>query len=173
MEQYSESYKRRCMKKLNEWNAPITDWDCVYMYDVAEDDGALFDCELCYCPKVRYVHVMRHEEYFEDVHVGCICAGIMEGDILAAKERDRKMKNRAKRKANYLKREWKKQINGSFVLRYKNRWIAIIPSHSGIGDFIVICDSQQIESYKGRKINNFLSAVHVVFDVIDPPIGGA
>lgn len=72
-----------------------------------DEEDANFKCELCGCEKVRYVHVMEHNEYFEKVYVGCICAGIMEGDIIAAQERDRKMKNRAKRKLNFPHRRWK------------------------------------------------------------------
>lgn len=52
------------------------------MADEEEDPDHidLFTCELCDCSQVRFVHVMRHDEYFETVSVGCICAGIMEGD---------------------------------------------------------------------------------------------
>jgi hypothetical protein len=97
------AYIARCHKVLREWGAPLSDWYCIHVYDMADDDGEIYDlatCELCGCSKVRYVHVMRHDLYFEDIEVGCICAGIMEGDILAAKDRERLMKNRAKRKQN-------------------------------------------------------------------------
>ncbi len=174
MEQYSETYKSRCIKRLKEWNAPVSGWVCVDMYDVVEDedDAALFICELCQCPKVRYVHVMRHPEYFEDIHVGCICAGIMDGDILAAKERDREMKNRAKRKRNYLKREWQWRANGNRVMRYKKRWLTIMPSKYHDSGFGVVCDGQSVWRYKGKKITDFLTAVHAAFDLVNPPIGG-
>ena len=171
MEIYSEAYKSRCIKRLKEWNAPTSSWECVYMYDAAGDGGALTVCELCDCPKVRYVHVMQHSEYFEDVHVGCICAGIMDGDILAAKERNREMKNRTKRKQNYLKREWRWGNNGSRTLRYKNHFIVIISSRFESGHYAVICGKQNVWRYKGEKITNFLSAVHAAFDLVDPPIG--
>jgi hypothetical protein len=32
---------------------------------------------------------MQHKGYPEVIEVGCICAGVMEGDILAAKDRER------------------------------------------------------------------------------------
>lgn len=96
-----DRYIARCRKKLKEWGAPLENWKCVHLIDEEKPD---FICELCGCEKVRYVHVMEHEQYFEDIRVGCVCAGIMEGDILAAQERDRKMKNRAKRKVTFLKK---------------------------------------------------------------------
>lgn len=173
MELYSEAYKSRCIKRLKEWNAPVAGWICIDMYDVVEDGGddtALSICELCDCSTVRYVHVMHHDEYFEDVKVGCICAGIMEGDILAAKERDREMKNRAKRKRNYLKREWQREGNGIYVLRYKNECLTIMPDQWGIADFGVVRKGRGVWHHKGKRIESFLAAVHAAFDLVDPPI---
>lgn len=173
MEFYTEAYKNRCIKRLKEWNAPVSDWNCVDMYDVLDGDensSDLFTCKLCGCSQVRYVHVMRHDEYFEDVHVGCICAGIMDGDILAAKERDREMKNRAKRKRNYLRREWKVSVNGDKTLRYKNGQIAIIESGFGDTGLGVVYNGKSVWQYKNRKITDFLSAVHAAFDLVDPPV---
>ena len=71
-------------------------WYCLEVIDVREDDpeAPLWTCELCGCDRVRFVHVMDNPLYFEPVRVGCICAGIMEGNILAAEERERQMRNR-------------------------------------------------------------------------------
>ncbi|WP_021171215.1 hypothetical protein SOV_34940 [Sporomusa ovata DSM 2662] len=171
MEIYSEMYKRRCIKRLQEWKAPLSDWECVDMYDVAEASNALCTCDLCDCPGVRFVHVMRHAEYFEDVHVGCICAGIMDGDILAAKDREREMKNRAKRKQNYLKKEWRVKKNGNYVLKYKNEWLTIVPSKWGNAGFGVVWNGHGMWRYKGKSIGDFLTAVYAAFDLVDPLIG--
>lgn len=175
LEVYSESYKSRCIKRLKEWNAPVSDWECINMYDAFGDDeeGGLFTCELCQCPQVRFVHVMRHSEYFEDIHVGCICAGIMAGNILAAQERDRAMRNRVKRKQNYLKRKWRLRANGNRILNYKNQLITIMPSRFGHSGFGVLCGGQSMWRYQGKEIGNFLTAVHAAFDLVDPPIGGS
>ena len=176
MKTFNQSYKSRCIKRLKGWNAPLSGWECVYMYDVVGDSydsekAKLFTCELCDCSQVRYVQVMHHKYYFEDISVGCICAGIMEGDILAAKKREREMKNRAKRKANYLKREWRLSFKGGRTMRYKNRLLIIISSNFNNGGFSVICGGKSISSYKGKRIMNHLTAIHAAFDLIDPPIG--
>lgn len=172
MEKLNEKYKSRCIKRLEEWNAPLSGWECDRVIDMAEgsDCTQLQTCELCDCSKVRYVHVMQHQNYFEDISVGCICAGIMEGDILAAKDRERKMKNRAKRKANYLKRNWNKTPNGTQTLRYKNHWLAIEPDRFNQTRYQVICDGKVIGSHEGRPIVNVLKAIHVAFSIVDPPI---
>lgn len=105
-----DNYQNRCTKQLKEWGAPLAGWYCESVVDVKgdEDDwdeednednedneAGLATCELCGCERVRFLHVMGNPDYFEEVNVGCICAGIMEGDIPAAVERDREMRNRA------------------------------------------------------------------------------
>lgn len=121
-----KSYLARCQKTLRSWGAPFSGWTCKEIYDVRDDDwnAPLHACELCGCTKVRYVHVMTHPDYFEDVSVGCICAGIMEGDILAAKDRERLMRNRSKRKRSFPKRKWTRTTNG-WSLTYHGEQILI------------------------------------------------
>lgn len=172
MEEYSEQYKSRCIRRLKEWGAPLEGWYCVMMYDVADDDSSpddvvLATCELCGCSSVRYVHVMRHVQYFEDVEVGCICAGIMEGDILSAKARDNDMKNRAKRKQNFPKRKWYRTYNGNLRLTYRGRTIYINKSQYG-SNYRVRCGDKSVWKYKGKPINNFLSATYAAFELADP-----
>ena len=31
IEQYSETYKACCIKRLKEWGAPVSEWECLYM----------------------------------------------------------------------------------------------------------------------------------------------
>lgn len=148
-----EVFKSRCIKRLNEWNAPLSDWKCIHTYDVKDEweDVGLFTCELCDCPQVRYVHVMHHRDYFENISVGCICAGIMEGDILAAKEREREMKNRSKRKANYMKREWQWRANGNRTMKYKNRWLTIITSRFSDGVIVLFVTAGASGTIRGSE----------------------
>lgn len=61
--------------------------------DMIDNKEADFKCELCGCNDVRYIHVMENEDFPYELQVGCICAGIMEDDILAAQERDRKIES--------------------------------------------------------------------------------
>ena len=70
MYEIDSAYVRRCQKRLQEWGAPLSGWYCEYIYDVADEEEDpdhidLFTCELCDCSQVRFVHVMRHDEYFE------------------------------------------------------------------------------------------------------------
>ena len=165
------SYIRRCHKVLQEWGAPLSGWYCDYVYDVDDgddeaDSDELFTCELCRCQKVRYVHVMRHEEYFESLEVGCVCAGIMEGNILAAKERDRQLKNRAERKRHFPERRWFKNYTGNLQLDYKGTRIYI--NRKADGHFSVYVKGQILTCYHGRFLTNFDMAAYAAFDVVDP-----
>ena len=74
-----KAYYARCINELKKWGAPLDGWRCIGVEDVREDDpeADLFECELCGCSNVRFVHVMDHDLYFEEVRVGCICAGVM------------------------------------------------------------------------------------------------
>jgi hypothetical protein len=115
---------------------------------------------------------MENIRYFEMISVGCICAGIMEGDILAAKEREKAMKNRAKRKKNYFKREWRRRADGSGVMKYKGRWLTIMPSRFSSGGYGVLFDGKSVWNHKGKRMTEFLTAVHAAFEIVDPPAGG-
>ncbi|MBV1757764.1 MAG: hypothetical protein KMY55_07955 [Dethiosulfatibacter sp.] len=166
----SNGYEARCQKRLEEWYAPISDWYCTDVIDIEEEasDTDLFTCELCGCSRVRFVHVMEHDDYFEDVRVGCICAGIMEGDVLAAKERERLMKNRAKRKRNFPNRKWKETPYGTYILMHKGSWIKMIHSKFNDQHYGVSYNGEIVWKYKGRPITNFLSATYAAFDLVDP-----
>ena len=157
----------RCIKQLKEWGAPTSGWECIDVIDVKEDDwdAPYSTCELCGCSNVRYEHVMEHQDYFETITVGCICAGIMEGDILRAKERERKMKNRAKRKKSFIERPWSKLIRNVYQRTHRGRHIRIV-DHSG--SFSVYVDGQVGLVYKGKPLRDFLSAQYLAFEMADP-----
>jgi hypothetical protein len=167
-EMYSKAYIARCHRTLKEWGAPLDGWLVFNTYDCLEEADELFTCELCGCTQVRIVHEMKHTHFYEPISVGCICAGIMEGDILAAKERDRLMKNRAKRRKNFLKQTWEEPRYGVFLLLYRGELLKIFRSRTDPNRFEVCCGYTSIECHKGKPITDFLSAVHAAFNLIDP-----
>lgn len=166
----TSAYISRCQKELKEWKAPLSDWYPTDLIDIEDENSSngLFTCELCGCSRVRFVHVMEHDLYFESVSVGCICAGIMEGDILAAKERERLMKNRARRKRNFPKRKWKETPNGDYILMYKSSYIQMICSNFNDKHYGVSYKGKTVWKHKGRPITSFLAGVYAAFDLVDP-----
>lgn len=166
-EDKSDNYLSRCIQELKQWNAPLSDWVCVDVVDVCDDDpdAPLTKCEVCGCEKVRYLHVMEHEDFFMDLNVGCICAGVMEDDILRAKERDRRMKNRAKRKRNFIKKKLVQINHRVMQLKHKGCVYQIIESNGG---YAVQSENSYVRTYKNKPISNMLTAMYAAFDLADP-----
>ena len=160
-------YLARCLSQLKSWGAPTDGWYCTEVIDVREDDpeAPLSECELCGCKDVRYEHIMQHDYYFEPVTVGCICAGIMEGSILRARERERMLRNRSRRRKNFIKRRWVRSDRNICYRRYRNQDIYIF---EGTRNYTVKVGWYGTSTYKGRPINNFLSAVYAAFDLAGP-----
>lgn len=165
-----KSYLAKCHRRLKDWGAPLYGWYCENVIDVREDDpeAPLGECELCGCASVRYEHVMLHERYFEPVTVGCICAGIMEGDILKAKERERLVRNRSKRKKNFIKRPWRQSGRDVHFRTYRGQAVMIVGNPGG---YAVHAGAKTALVYKGRPIRDFLSAVYAAFELADPMEG--
>ncbi len=165
-----KSYLARCLKSLKDWGAPLEGWYCLEVIDVREDDpeAPLWTCELCGCDRVRFVHVMDNPLYFEPVRVGCICAGIMEGNILAAEERERQMRNRAKRRRNFVTKQWRQNWRGCWYRMYRKKALTIMKRDDG--SYIVSAGDSLARTYKGRPIRDFCSAVYAAFDLADPKV---
>lgn len=162
-----KKYLARCLKTLNEWGAPLTGWYCIDVVDVREEDydAELWTCELCGCDKVRFIHVMDNDLYFEPVRVGCICAGIMEGDILAAEERERQMRNRASRRRTFVKHKWQQSARNIWYRTYRRQELMI--TEYG-GAYSVHAGPRTATRYKGKPIRDLYSAIYAAFDLADP-----
>ena len=161
-------YLARCIRELKRWNAPLSGWVCVEITDVMEDDdeAGFSECELCGCKKVRYEHHMEHYKFPLPVVTGCICAGIMSGDILKAQEDERQVRNRSKRRRHFATKKWKQTSWGAYTRRYKYQDILIAETN---GLYTVRVGDTAVSKYKGRPIDNLLSAGYAAFDIIDPP----
>jgi DnaJ-domain-containing protein 1 len=62
---------------------------------------------MCESQMIRYVHVMKHEEYPDNLRVGCECAAKMEEDPKAAYTREKTSKNFGQRRARWAGRSWR------------------------------------------------------------------
>lgn len=115
-------------------NVPQKGWTCVTVYDVRGDGSSADEtysetCEMCSKEKIRYVHVMQHEEY-EGLNVGCVCACKMSNDYVNPKKKEQQLRNKASRRATWLKRQWLTSREGNLYLKmgsfnvgvFENRW---------------------------------------------------
>jgi hypothetical protein len=90
---------------------PHHGWFCLDITDAGEPNRI---CEMCETQPVRYVHTMAHEDYEGGtLDVGCVCAGNMEGDDVAARWREARFKNTRARRKRWLQKDWRKSFSGN------------------------------------------------------------
>jgi hypothetical protein len=89
---------------------PKTGWTCTDVEDLGEGEENHDVCEMCETTKIRYVHTMEHPGLLDvPLHCGCICAGHMEGNLGAAKERETTFKKRQHKAAKEQETIFKKR----------------------------------------------------------------
>jgi hypothetical protein len=76
--------------RWSEAGLPHRGWVCVDHDDLREPCHI---CEMCQHAKCRYVYLMKHPAWPEALWVGCDCAGHMEGDLVGAREREKRFKS--------------------------------------------------------------------------------
>ena len=99
-------------------DVPHTGWVCVSV----TDSGGI--CEMCGYHAIRYVHHMVHHDY-RSLKVGCVCAGKMEGNIDAAKVREKTFKNKQKRFESFKNRSWRMSRNGNSYTKIKDHVVIL------------------------------------------------
>jgi hypothetical protein len=112
----------RTMHLWSEADFPRKEWRCIGVDDLKDNAAADGDfeygvCEACGKERIRFVHYMTHEAYPRVIATGCMCAGRLEEDVAAPRERELKAERRAGRRSRWLSRKWKRSKNGGTYLR--------------------------------------------------------
>jgi len=123
----------------NLWNQegiPHKGWRCIGIEDLGDGLGPgeridYSSCQMCGQEKIRYVHLMEHNDYPTGLNVGCICSGKMQDDIHEAKIRESNMKNRSSRRINWLTRKWRHSAKGNDYLNIKNYNLGVFQNNFG------------------------------------------
>jgi hypothetical protein len=122
---------------LGKWaqsGVPHRGWRCVDYYDTFERIGEdqYETCQMCETVTIRYVHVMEHNEYVEQLECGCVCAENMELDKLAPRHREKKMRGRAARRGKFADRKgWKISARGNPYIKVDGYHIVIAKRFAG------------------------------------------
>ncbi|MBQ9948614.1 MAG: ATP-binding domain-containing protein, partial [Oscillospiraceae bacterium] len=103
-------------------DVPHSGWYCEDVIDLGKPVGV---CEMCGYHIIRYVHRMKHADYFKTVGAGCVCAGRMEGDVEAAKKREQDFKNRQSRRNTFVTRPWKVSKNNNRYIKVNGRLVVL------------------------------------------------
>lgn len=167
----NEKYMSRCLACLKRIGAPLGGWQCLEVTDICEDDenAPLFTCELCGCDKVRYVHTMVHDDFYIPLKVGCLCAGVMEGNVLAARARDRAIRNWSKRRKNFMKHVWLHEKPSYYHRQYHYQELKIFEKKSDNGaEYLIQVDGKQTTTYKEKPVKDLMSAKYAAFELADP-----
>lgn len=111
---------------MNRWNTPgipHKGWSCIFVEDLGPGESQ--PCEMCGNERVRYVHIMLHEEYEQELSVGCVCAGKMSDDYAGAKERERVLKNKAAKRMRWVQRRWPVSKKGNQYMNVKGHHVGV------------------------------------------------
>ena len=115
---------------MNHWDQsgiPHKGWHCSDCHDTGGEEGDGYEtCQMCGNERIRYVHIMEHQEYPNELRVGCICAGKMSDDYVGPKKREQVLRNKASKRSNLFKRKWKISFMGNEYLKISNRRIVIM-----------------------------------------------
>ena len=98
------------MSRWDQPGVPHKGWTCVDVVDLRGDDDVedaqYATCEMCGNERIRFAHHMEHPDH-APVSVGCVCAEKMTGDYVGPREREKRLRNRAIRRAKWLSRKWR------------------------------------------------------------------
>lgn len=97
-------------------SVPHKGWVDLGVHDEEEPERV---CEMCEVAHVRFVHIMRHSDYPEDLLVGCVCAEKMSEDKVTPKAREKTARNLKVRREKWLSRSWRVSGKGNDYLRHQ------------------------------------------------------
>lgn len=139
-------------------DVPHSGWICNGITDLGAPVGI---CEMCGHQIIRYAHHMIHPQYHPIV-AGCYCAGKMEGNMDAARERERDLKNQQARKESFVRREWKRSKNGNEYLKIRGHVLVLYKLKNGGGWKYAVDSAFANELFGSRE-----SAVLAAFQAFD------
>lgn len=132
------------------WDTPGTPhrgWVCVNVTDLEpEDESDYSSCEMCGQERIRYVHTMEHDDH-PGLDVGCVCAEKMSGDYVNPKRQEQKLRNRAARKAKWLKRKWRTSAKANHYINADGHNIGVLPNNYNEGKWNYRIDGRFSREY--------------------------
>ena len=105
---------------------PRTGWRLVDVLDTGPDSTAR--CDTCKT-SLRYVHVLRHSESLDPIHVGVRCAAHLTGDRHGPRTIEKALKRWQARRSTWLKQTnaaWRNSLSGRFELKLAKRKVTVL-----------------------------------------------
>jgi hypothetical protein len=148
---------------------PHRGWTCIDIYDDYDDADrgeTSSICEMCEVTAIRYIHRMQHPDYPDVLDCGCICAGYMEGDYVAAKTREKDFKKRRAKRSRWLRRHWLLSNAGNSYLNVGGFNIVIYP-RNGHWSARVKHDETGYQRFSQRHYQTAAQAKLAAFDAMN------
>lgn len=142
---------------------PHKGWSCIEIEDLGEITD---ECEMCESQEIRYVHFMQHADYGEILRVGCVCAGHMEENMVAAEARDYFMKLRRSKRMRWVQRKWKKSQKGNEYIKSDGFIITIFYKSGNWAAHVKQENSDEVGIFSRRKYINDGQAKLAAYDYI-------
>ncbi len=117
----------------NHWNLrniPHKGWRLLDVIDIREDGQSVEDteyetCMICGNDKIRFVHIVEHDEILEEFKVGCDCAEKMTNDYVNPGKLERNLRNRGVRRSKWISKEWHVNEMGNQYLKKDGHYFLI------------------------------------------------
>ncbi|MBD2180042.1 hypothetical protein H6S82_12640 [Planktothrix sp. FACHB-1355] len=112
---------------------PHKGWRCITVIDVREDGSSPEEtdyatCEMCGNERIRFVHILEHDDFDGQLEVGCVCAEKLSDDYINPRLQENKLKNKAARKAKWLTRKWRISDKGNHFLNIDGYNLGVFPN---------------------------------------------
>lgn len=117
----------------NHWNQPgipHKGWRLLDVIDIREDGQPVEEtdyetCMMCGNDRIRFVHIIEHDEVLEEFKVGCDCAEKMTNDYVNSGRLERELRNRAVRRSKWIAKEWHVNEKGNQYLKKDGHYFLI------------------------------------------------
>ena len=159
---YAE-WAREVTEGENLWkrdDVPHSGWYCVGMIDLGAPVGV---CRMCGHQIIRYVHIMKHDQFYRTIGAGCICAEKMEGEAPTAKKREQEFKRRLARRETFLKHKLRRSRQGNEFMKYKGNLITLLPDKFKKDHYKTVVNGEFSKPYPTKQ-----EALLDAFDRLDP-----
>lgn len=148
----------RGLGKWGQPGVPHRGWIDVDWYDCGADSlGAaaesMRECEMCETMMIRYVTVLRHDDYPDQLHCGCVCAEHMTQDYKGIRERDHQGRLRVQRRGRYPRRkQWKTSGKGTMHINSDEGHAMVFANKRGPGLKIAVTPNYDSKLRFGKRV---------------------
>jgi hypothetical protein len=126
-------------------------------------------CGMCESIEIRYVHLMEHPDYPDTLGVGCICAERMEQDYVGPRLREKRLRSRAQRRANWARRVWHISAKGNLYLNTEGFNLTVFSTSGATGEhwgLKVTHRESGREQFGRRRYQSAEAAKHAALDAL-------